>query len=62
MYLCVLYGSQNKQRLFPHTALTDSFFITERESVYCAVRAECLIIIEVNRSTSSFNVLKALHF
>jgi hypothetical protein len=23
MYLCVLYGSRNKQRLFPYTALTD---------------------------------------
>ena len=26
MYLCVLYGSQNKQRLFPYTALTDWFY------------------------------------
>jgi hypothetical protein len=25
MYLCVLCGSQNKQRLFPYTALTDRF-------------------------------------
>ena len=25
VYLCVLYGSQNKQRLFPYTALTDWF-------------------------------------
>ena len=25
MYLCVLCGSQNKQRLFPYTALTDWF-------------------------------------
>jgi hypothetical protein len=31
-----LCGFQNKQRLFPYTALTE-FFITE-ESVYCAVR------------------------
>ena len=23
--VCVLYGSDNKQRLFPYTALTDSF-------------------------------------
>ena len=23
--MCVLYGSQNKQRLFPYTALTDWF-------------------------------------
>ena len=25
VYLCVLCGCQNKQRLFPHTALTDWF-------------------------------------
>jgi hypothetical protein len=38
LYLCVLCGSENKQRLFPYTALTDWFFITERKCVYCAVR------------------------
>jgi len=26
MYLCVLCGSENKQRLFPYTALTDCFY------------------------------------
>jgi hypothetical protein len=26
VYLRVLYGSQNKQRLFPYTALTEWFF------------------------------------
>ena len=25
LYLCVLYGSENKQRLFPYTALSDWF-------------------------------------
>jgi hypothetical protein len=25
VYLCVLCGSQNKERLFPYTALTDLF-------------------------------------
>ena len=25
VYLCVLCGSENKQRLFPYTALTDGF-------------------------------------
>jgi len=25
VYLCVLCGSENKQRLFPYTALTDRF-------------------------------------
>jgi hypothetical protein len=39
VYLCVLCGSQNKQRLFHCTALTDWLvFITETECVYCAVR------------------------
>jgi hypothetical protein len=41
-YLCVLCGSENKQRLFPCTALTDRFFVTEMESVYCVVRTESL--------------------
>ena len=31
MHLCVLYGSQNKQRLFPYTALTDWFYNRARE-------------------------------
>ena len=39
VYLCVLYGSQNKQRLFPYTALTD-WFVYPRLSVCCAVRTE----------------------
>jgi len=25
VYLCVLYGSENKQRLFPYTTITDRF-------------------------------------
>ena len=33
LYLCVLYLSENKQRLVPLT-----IFITEMKSVYCAVR------------------------
>ena len=40
VYLCVLGGSQIKQRLFHCTALTDWLvFITETECVYCAVRS-----------------------
>jgi len=46
VYLCVLCGSENKQRLFHCTALTDWLvFITEMECVYCAVRTGCLYII-----------------
>ena len=33
--LCVLCGSQNKQRLFPYTALTD-WFLQPRRSVFTA--------------------------
>jgi hypothetical protein len=33
VYLCVFCGSENKQRLFHCTALTDWFFITETECV-----------------------------
>jgi hypothetical protein len=40
--LCVLYGSENRQRLLRYTVLTDWFFITVVESVYSAVRAGCL--------------------
>jgi hypothetical protein len=42
MRLSVLYVSQNKQRLFPYTTLTDWFGITDVESVYCVVRTESL--------------------
>jgi hypothetical protein len=42
LLLCVVYGSQNKQRHLPYTSLTDCFLITEVESVYCAVRTEFL--------------------
>jgi hypothetical protein len=46
-YICVLCGSQNKQRLFPYTALTERFFITEAECVYCAIRTEYSSTIRV---------------
>ena len=42
VHLCVLCGSENKQRLFPYTALTDWFFITETDCVYCVVRTGSL--------------------
>ena len=45
VYLCVLCGSENKQRLFPYTTLTDWFFITDTEYVYCAVRTGSLYVI-----------------
>jgi len=54
LYLCVLCGSQNKQGLFPYTALT--VFITETESVYCAVRTGYLYIIHANFRLESATV------
>jgi len=35
LYLCVLCGSQNKQRLLPYTTLTD-WFLEQRRSVFTA--------------------------
>ena len=66
VYLCVLCGSQNKQRLFHCTALTYWLvFITESECVYCAVRStfyvlptQCIYVFCVDLRTNSdyFNV------
>ena len=47
VYLCVLCGSENKERLFPYTALTDWLvFIAETESVYLRGRTGSLYIIQ----------------
>jgi len=44
-----LCGSENKQRLFHCTALTDWLvFITETECVYCAERVGSLNLISIN--------------
>jgi hypothetical protein len=43
--LCVLCGSQNKQRLFPYTALTD-WFLQPRRSVFTA-RYEMYLYVRV---------------
>jgi len=40
--LCVLYRSQTKQRLLPYMIVIDCYFLTEVESVYCAVHTESL--------------------
>jgi hypothetical protein len=47
--------SHNKYRLLPHTALTD-FFITKTESVYCAVRTDCLKVVHVTLNLQSVNL------
>jgi hypothetical protein len=54
MHLYVLYGSQNKQELFPHTALTA--FLIETECVYSAVRTETLNIIQVKLILRKINI------
>jgi hypothetical protein len=44
VYLCVLCGSENKQRLFHCTALTD-WFLEPRRSVFTA-RYELILLIK----------------
>ena len=46
MYLCVLYGAQNKAIIFLYS-INWLVFITETECVYCAVRTGSLYIIRV---------------
>jgi hypothetical protein len=46
VYLCVLCGTENKQRLLSYTTLADWFCITVVESVYSAVRTDCLFDIK----------------
>ena len=54
VYLCVLCGSENKQRLFHGTALTDWLaFVTEKGCVYCAVRTGSLNEINIIFSSKS---------
>jgi len=45
VYLCVLCGSQNKQRLISLYSINLLVCITETECVYCAVRTGSLYII-----------------
>jgi hypothetical protein len=40
VHSCVLCESQTKWQVFLYTAVTDCFFLFEKESVYCAVRTE----------------------
>jgi hypothetical protein len=58
LYLCVLYLSENKQRLV--LLINSLVFITEMKSVYCAVRtgslntAACASFSKVNISPDSY--------
>jgi len=50
VYLCVLCGSQNKQRLFPYTALTDWFYDRDL-TLYSPVVTICTASLTFNIST-----------
>jgi len=47
VYLCVLCGSQNKQRLFSLCSINWLVSTTEVECVYCAVQTGSLCIIRI---------------
>jgi hypothetical protein len=49
LLLCVVYEFQKDAVNFPHATLTDWFYITEVESVHCAVSAEFLCKTEAFR-------------
>ena len=61
--LCLLYGSQNKQRLIFLHSVKLLVFITETECVYCAVRADLVqlrLILAFKRRCFGFN-LRSVH-
>jgi len=62
VYLCVLCGSQNKQRLFPYTTLTD-WFLQPRRRVFTALYELRLyvFIFHVNLSLEMVIAIKLLH-
>ena len=60
-YLCVLCGSENKQRLFPYTTLTD-WFVSETETVYFAVRTGSLHYLDQRFSNCGPRVLTLWSF
>jgi hypothetical protein len=60
LYLCVLCGSENKQRLFHCTALTD-WFLQPRRSVFTAryvLPTQCIYVFCVNlrRNSNCFTI------
>jgi hypothetical protein len=54
--LNVLYGSQNKQILFPYTALTVWFFVTETECLYCAVIIQVYLTVAFQRALKKLSI------
>jgi hypothetical protein len=58
--LCVLYGSQNKTVNFVLYNINRLVFITEVDSVYCAVRTDSLYKTDYVSSLNGYTVVKAL--
>jgi DNA-directed RNA polymerase subunit RPC12/RpoP len=59
-YLCVLCGSENKQRFFLLYSINWLVFVNETQCVYCAVRSllyvlptECVYVFCVDLRTNS---------
>jgi len=50
LYLCVVCGSENKQRLFPYAALTDWFY-NRHLTLYSPVVTICTASLTLNNST-----------
>ena len=60
VYLCVLCGSENKQRLFPYTALTDWFLYPRRREIAARYELELEILAMFN--IWSAQVTKQWHY
>ena len=54
LYLYVFYVSQNVQRLLLYTVIMDRLFITELESVSCAVRNKFICTCVFRRHGSMY--------
>jgi len=52
VYLCVLCGSENKQRLFPYIALNDWYFVTETVCPCNENQLDALFILSLYRQST----------
>lgn len=57
LYLCILYGSQNKQRLYPCATLTNSFLQPTRNVFTARCELSFLIIILITLGLERVNGL-----
>jgi len=68
VYLCAVYGSQQKkQQSFPYAALTE-LFLQQRRSVYCAVQTDyyfkfifILVLRRLNHLASFLGLIRNVH-